>query len=159
MITDSGVASTYVHEPKEVTAGPPLDLPSAKLKWYELHSPGRPVPAEIAALAHRPFVNGAVDVQGLGFVILHRCGESFYFLIANTWRNENELWETVWFKDGDAMPEFAEFPRHTAKLPTYCVWELAIVGSERQSWIQYLRSGRGDDAAGTWLRELHSGPA
>ena len=26
----------------------------------------------------------------LGFVILHRCGESFYFLIVSTWRNDNE---------------------------------------------------------------------
>ena len=37
----------------------------------------------------------------LGFVVLHRCGESFYFLLVCTWRNENELWETVWAKDGD----------------------------------------------------------
>ena len=33
--------------------------------------------------------------------ILHRCGEDFYFLLVCTWRNENELWETVWAKNGD----------------------------------------------------------
>ena len=129
MIADRGVAADYVHAPKQVTAGAPLELPAARLKWYELHSPDRPVPGDIAALARVPLANGAIDAQGLGFVILHRCGESFYFLITGTWRNENELWETVWFKDGDAMQAFAEFPRRTAKLPTFCVWELAIVAS------------------------------
>ena len=43
----------------------------------------------------------------LGFVILHRCGEDFYFLLISTWRNENELWETVWAKAGEASPRSA----------------------------------------------------
>ncbi len=119
MITDYGVASAYVHEPKDVAAGSALELPAATLKWYELHSAGQPVPAQIAALARTPLANGTLDARGLGFVILHRCGESFYFLIVATWQNENELWETVWFKDGDTMPGFAEFPRHTARHPTF----------------------------------------
>ena len=42
-------------------------------------------------------------------VVLHRCGSDFYFLIVCTWRNENELWQTVWYKDGDRMDAFAPF--------------------------------------------------
>ena len=51
---------------------------------------------------------GTLELSGeLGFAILHRCGESFYFLLVSTWRNENELWETVWAKDGDDEAAFA----------------------------------------------------
>ena len=51
-------------------------------------------------------MGGAIELEGLGFVILHRCGEGFYFLLACTWAGNNELWETVWAKDGDADPTF-----------------------------------------------------
>src|SRR5438128_599716 len=68
---------------------------------------------------------------GLGFVILHRCGESFYFLIVCTWRNSNELWQTVFYKDGEAMKEFALYPRDGEHKPTLCVWELVPVGHEQ----------------------------
>ena len=64
------------------------------------------MPLALQALARRNLRDaaraGALGRLGeLGFVILHRCGESFYFLLVCTWRNENELWETVWAKDGD----------------------------------------------------------
>ena len=77
------------------------------LKWYEIAPADEPVPRPIRALARgsrgarRSASSIALDEE-LGFVILHRCGESFYFLLVSTWRNDNELWETVWAKDGDA---------------------------------------------------------
>ena len=156
---ESGVAPSYRHVPKHVSPGDPLELPAALLKWYEVHALDRPVPLEISRLAREAFEHGALSVKGLGFVVLHRCGESFYFLIANTWRNENELWETVWYKDGDAMSAFAEFPRPTARLPTYCVWELVPVWSEQQSWVRFLLSKRDAEAANRWLHELYQGTA
>jgi len=97
-----GVNPAYRHVPKRVTAGQPVTLSLALLKWYELFPVDRPVPEEISRAARRA-VESDVKVEGLGFVVLHRCGGDFYFLITNTWRNENELWETVWYKDGDAM--------------------------------------------------------
>src|SRR3546814_4391337 len=42
------------------------------------------------------------------FVILHRCGADFYFLLVSVWRGSNELWEAVWYQHGD-MPAFAPF--------------------------------------------------
>lgn len=160
-VLESGiaVASTYRHVTKHVSAGAPLELPGAILKWYEVHSADRPVPREISALARKVFERGAVKAEGLGFVVLHRCGDSFYFLIANTWRNENEIWETVFYKDGDAMQEFAEFPRHLPHVPTYCVWELVPVWHEQQSWVRFLRSNRDSDAADRWLRDVYQGTA
>ena len=153
------VAPAYRHVPKHVSPGEPLALPAAILKWYELHPVDRPVPPDVSRLARNAFVDGGLAVSGMGFVVLHRCGDSFYFLIANTWSNENEMWETVWYKDGDAMTAFAEFPRQLPHLPTYCVWELVPVWSEQQSWVRFLRSGRDAEAAHRWLRETYEGAA
>jgi hypothetical protein len=61
--------------------------------------------------------------------VLHRCGASFYFLIASTWRNENELWETVWYR------------------------------REQQAWVRFLQSERDAEAADRWLHDVYRGPA
>ena len=86
--------------------------------------------------------------SSLGFVVLHRCGESFYFLLVSTWQNDNELWETVWAKDGEDDPEFHPWPLEGTHRPTFCVWELGAVAHERLAWSAYLLSER-DDARGT----------
>jgi len=153
-----GVNPAYRHVPKRVTAGQPVTLSLALLKWYELFPVDRPVPEEISRAARRA-VESDVKVEGLGFVVLHRCGGDFYFLITNTWRNENELWETVWYKDGDAMAEFAPFPRHLPHLPTYCVWELVPVWKEKEAWERFLETDRGEAAASRWLGEVYEGSA
>jgi hypothetical protein len=92
-------------------------------------------------------------------VILHRCGAAFYFLIVCTWRNSNEMWQTVFYKDGDAMREFALFPREGEHKPTLCVWELVPVWHEQQAWERFLRSPRDTAAAAAWFADRLSGPA
>ena len=154
-----GVAQGYRHAPKQVVSSEPMRLPSAILKWYELFSEGHPAPESISRLAKKPIVDGALEVRGLGLVILHRCGDAFYFLIVATWRNENELWQTVWYKDGDAMAEFKPFPREDAHKPTYCVWELVPVWHEQRAWKRFLMSGRDTRAAQVWLADVFSGAA
>jgi hypothetical protein len=84
----------------------------------------------------------SLSTDDLGFVILHRCGESFYFLIVATWRNDNELWETVWAKNGESEVPSAVAARGTHR-PTFCVWELGAVWHEQQAWSRFLRSSRG----------------
>jgi hypothetical protein len=159
LATDPGVAPSYRHGPKRATPGEPLALPGALLKWYGLHPGDRPVPGEITRLARAKLATTPLEASGLGFVILHRCGEDFYFLIVNTWRQSNELWETVFCKDGDAMPDFAPFPRDGAHKPAYCVWELVPVWHEQQAWERFLTSPRDEAAAEAWLGDRCSGPA
>ena len=118
-----------------------------------------PLARLLAALAHEPIVAAALSASGFGFVILHRCGNDFYFLIVCTWRNENELWETVWYKDGDKMQKFAPFPRRATHLPTYCVWELVPVWHVQQAWTRFLRSNRDEAAAQRWLADEYRGSA
>ena len=154
-----GVASTYRHEPKQVCHGEPVAKSSCMLKWYEVFHAGTPVSDDIRALARAPIEDGRIGVDGFGFVVLHRCGKGFYFLVVITWRNENELWETIWYKDGESMREFEELPRVGTHKVTLCVWELAPVWHERQSWVSFLSSKRDLAAAEQWLSDLYGGVA
>ncbi|MGI8898023.1 MAG: hypothetical protein ACR2IB_06460 [Pyrinomonadaceae bacterium] len=157
--TDSGIDESYRHITKSVTPGESLELTEATIKWYEVYPQNRPAPDEIKRLARACLNTRTPGIPGLGFALLHRCGQDFYFLIVCTWRNNNELWETVFYKDGSAMSEFAPFPREGSHKPTLCVWELVPVWHEQQAWVRFLNSPRDEAAAQRWLRDLYAGDA
>lgn len=156
---DLGVGSEYLHIPKRVTPGEAIEPPGAALKWYAIHPDDRSVPNEITELARSYLVKTPLEARGLGFVLLHRCGSDFYFLIVCTWRGSNEVWETVFYKDGDAMVDFALFPREKIHKPTFCVWELAPVWHEQQAWVRFLQSARDEAAAQVWIGDRYAGVA
>lgn len=156
---DLGVADNYAHGPKRSIPGEAVEANDAILKWYKLASEDRGVPDEIDRLARSYVHKTPLEAKGFGFVILHRCGESFYFLIVSTWRGNNEVWETVFYKNGDAMADFALWPREAMHKPTFCVWELAPVWHETKAWERFLQSRRDQAAAQVWLADLYSGPA
>ena len=157
----SAVQAGYRHLTKAITPAPCIELGESSLKWYDIAPADEPVPGPIRALA-RGSLRGAADSgaialdDDLGFVILHRCGESFYFLLVSTWRNDNELWETVWAKDGDASG-FHPWPLAGEHRPTFCVWELGAVCHEQQAWSRFLRSERGAAARVAYLRDTFEG--
>jgi hypothetical protein len=91
--------------------------------------------------------------------ILHRCGSDFYFLVVNTWRGNNEVWETVFYKDGATMADFAPFPRERMHKPTFCVSELAPVWPGKEAWLRFLKSARDATAAQAWLGDCYAGAA
>jgi hypothetical protein len=157
--TDSGIEPGYRHIGKRFTPGDPMEVPGALLKWYGLYPDDRPVPDEITDLARAYLAANPLEARGLGFVVLHRCGKDFYFLIVCTWRNSNELWTTVFYKDGDAMQDFAPFPREAAHKPAFCVWELVPVWHEQQAWVRFLTSSRNEAAAQAWLADVSAGSA
>jgi hypothetical protein len=157
----SAVQSGYRHATKTVEPALLIALGDSWLKWYDIAPAEEPVPAPIRALA-RGTLRGAVDSgaieldDDLGFVILHRCGEGFYFLLVSTWRNDNELWETVWAKPDDARG-FEPWPQEGTHRPTFCVWELGAVCHEQRAWTRYLRSARDADARDAYLRDTYAG--
>jgi hypothetical protein len=157
--TDSGVDAKYVHISKRVTPIDPLEPDGAVLKWYGIYAEDQPIPEELTRLARHRLTREALDAAGMGFVLLHRCGVDFYFLIVCTWRGSNEIWETVFYKDGDAMSDFALFPRDGVHKPAFCVWELVPVWHEQQAWARFLLSARDEPAAQTWLYDCYSGIA
>ena len=156
---DLGVSREYQHGPKRVTPGEMIEPLGVVLKWYGLHAEDRPVPDEITRLARSYLAKTPLEARGLGFVTLHRCGNDFYFLIVCTWRGSNEVWETVFYKDGDAMTDFALFPREKMHKPTFCVWELAPVWHEQEAWVRFLQSARDEAAGQAWLGDCYAGPA
>ena len=124
------------------------------LKWYDIAPADEPVPPDVQVLARGSLraageSGRSASTDDLGFVILHRCGESFYFLLVSTWRNDNELWETVWAKNGDDDVTFRPWPLEGTHRPTFCVWELGAVWHEQQAWSRFLRSPRGPAARKT----------
>ena len=93
----------------------------------------------------------------VGFVVLHRCENDFYFLIVSTWRGNNELWESVYYKQDAATPGFSLFPREGRHKGAYCVWELGPVWHEQQAWVRFLTSSRDAAAQQAYLDDRFAG--
>jgi hypothetical protein len=162
VLEQASVAPGDRHGEKFARAEPSLRLGDTVLKWYDVAPDDASVPLAIRAVARRSLRDAfRADELGtlgeLGFVILHRCGEDFYFLLVCTWRNENELWETVWAKNGDGDALFRPWTIEGVHRPTFCVWELGAVCREREAWTRYLRSPRDEAARHAYLRDCYDG--
>ncbi|MGB2913712.1 MAG: hypothetical protein WBB81_09160, partial [Pyrinomonadaceae bacterium] len=90
---------------------------------------------------------------------LHRCGEAFYFLLVSTWKNGNELWESVYAKQNDGQADFAEFHLESPHHATFCVWELAAVWHEQQAWRRFLLSDQTESSRAEYLADHYRGQA
>lgn len=158
-----GTVEGYSHYPKTVTPRSPVPAGGGLLKWYDIAEEATPVTRETCALAQRflaaETAAGRLNVKGeLGFVILHRCGGDFHFLLVSSWRNANEMWETVYAKTAKA-PDFSLFALPGPHRATFCVWELAAVNHERQAFSRYLYSTRDDAAKREYLTDSYQGEA
>ena len=155
------IPSEYKHVPKIAVPGEDILLPDGYLKWYDVRVEHAMIPDEVRAEA-RAFLqseseSGRLKLDGdLGFVIFHLCGESFYFLIVCTWRNQNEMWETLYAQDLQHGGGFSLVPQGT-HLEVICVWELGAVLHERQAWTEYLTSARDDEAKRAYLNSRFTG--
>jgi hypothetical protein len=157
------VESGYRHVPKWSTPGPLLTAGSSRLKWYDVARRDTPVPDHVRTIA-RDFI--ASDLgrsehefdRDVGFAVLHRCGagNDFYFLPVCTWRNSNELWESVYYKDA-AMHDFAPFIQTGHHRGTLCVWELGPVIHEQKAWVRFLQSPRSEADLSAYLASTHAG--
>jgi hypothetical protein len=142
------VPQGYQYYEKLIRAGQDLSLPTAYLKWYDIY----PADAEITPeqdAETRAYLAAEVEklkFEGdLGFVILHRAG-SFLLLMLMTWRNTNEIWESVHFKDLNGTDGYVPGTFNSEHRGTFCVWELEAVWHERHAWVRFLSSER-DEAA------------
>lgn len=137
----------YQHSSKLVSTAPLVEVSGGRLKWYDISVAEEPVPDAVRSLAvaflQREAHEGRLELDGdVGFVVLHRCGHGFYFLLVSTWRGSNELWESVYAKQNDEQVNFSAFPREGRHRATFCVWELGAVWHEQQAWVRFLRTSR-----------------
>ena len=141
------VPEGYQYYDKLSTPAQDVSLPNAYLKWYDLYPTDALITTEQRAEG-RAFVAAEVARlkidNELGFVIFHRAGK-YLLLMIMTWRNTNEIWESVYWKEADDATDYRlnEYP--TTHRGTFCVWELMVVWHERQAWVRFLSSKR--DAA------------
>lgn len=154
------VTESYRHGPKQAAPGELLRLSGSRLKWYGIARPGVELTdalvAEGRAHLHAEAEAGRLAVhRDVGFVLLHHC-TSVAFLIVCVWRNDNELWKTVYIKDLPGDGEFEE-QVYRGLGAMLCVWELGVVGHEQQAWTRYLCSARDDDALETYLEDRFEG--
>lgn len=132
---------------------------NSHLKWYDIARNDQSIGASVRDLA-RKFVDEQASLTGipnrneLGFVLLHRCGEGFYFLMLCTWRDANELWKTVYYFDTKKMTGFAPFPQDEPHKGTFCVWEMNVVAHEAVAWTQYLMSERRQEDEDAYLSKI-----
>jgi len=150
------VTAAYRHYKKTIHSLGVIDPTNSRLKWYDIARGKKPIDQAIRNLA-QDFLSRQTESVGvpaakeLGFVLLHRCGQDFYFLGLCTWRKNNELWKKVFCLDTKKMEDFALFLQDNEDRDTFCVWELAVVAHETQAWTTYLLSGRTSEDADTYM--------
>ena len=142
------VPEEYLYAEKLVTPEEDLNLSTAYFKWYDIRPPEIEIsPVQIAE--SRAFVKAEAErlnLQGeLGFVLLHRAGPVLLLLLT-TWRNTNEIWESVYVKEVAQAEGYQPLLFEGNHRGTYCVWELGPVWHERNAWVRFLSSKR-DEAA------------
>lgn len=156
---NAAVSPSYIHYDKFIEPAEGLVVSNTRLKWYNLARGEEPVPGETYDLAREALKRTEHSELGhLGFVILHRCERDIYFLLVNSWRNEKEIWETVYAKRGDDA-DFTLFPFSGQHRGTFCVWELAAVCHEQQAWRRFLMSARSSGDSDNYLRDVYRGKA
>lgn len=74
------------------------------------------------------------EVYGLGFIIVH-IGKNSNFVLLDWWCNENELSQLVFTSD-KKNPESLK-PISQSQVIA-CVWDLAVIGHERQAWVHHI---------------------
>jgi hypothetical protein len=154
------VAPEYRHRQKFVKPGDALITPKVYLKWYDIYREEMPISPQLVHEA-RSFLlseleTGKLPLENeLGFLIHHQCS-NVYILYVCTWRNENEVWETIYFKDLTDGGDFQLLERGSTA-PTYCVWVLGAVWHEQQAWTHYLYSQRDDAAKYAYLQDQMTG--
>jgi hypothetical protein len=136
------------------------NLSGWRLKRYSLNVTDAPVALgfltsalEIASAA-LPLPPVTDDRYGVGILIAHQGHEGRYVLV-QWWSYGSILCQNIFMSppSGDApfrpMGEFDE-------AATLCVWELAIVGQERQAWITHMMQPAANYDA--YLMDGYTGP-
>jgi hypothetical protein len=156
------VSAQYQHIPKDIATRDDFVIPVAHLKWYDIARAAVSIPDHIDAEA-REFLRSEVAnsrlslAADLGFVINHLSGDSVYLLLVCTWRNNNEMWESLYYKDTRAGGPFRQVPQGGHR-GVMCVWEFGAIAHEHQAWTRYLYTARDEQAKRNYLADKYSGP-
>lgn len=118
-----------------------------RMKIYGIAS-GRSRPESVYVDRAKELAAGLLDAAtghyAVGFIGVHQ-GKTAHFIFVDWWANENELNHHVFIS---SLDDPMVFTNATATGVMACVWDLAVIGHERQAWIEtVLEPGGGDDFA------------
>lgn len=144
---------------KEIYPGELLHVPGATFKWYDIRLAELPATPEVSEEA-REFIRAEVDAgrlefrNELGYVLLHLDGSKFFMLVC-VWRNQDSLWQGLYFKDQEG---FQLYPVKPGLLrATQSVVEMDATTHERNGWSRYLQSAHDAAAKQAYLDDLCTG--
>ncbi len=154
------VSANYNHSDKQVQPASPLVGDGIYLKWYLVYPPARPF-ADADIRQAQAFVQQEIECGQLalknqiGFVVQHRCASVDIFYVCS-WRNDNEVWETLYTKAIDETGEFQQVQRDFTT-GTFCVWVIPVVAHEQKAWRRFLVSARDEAAQRAYARDQLAG--
>jgi hypothetical protein len=165
-IESNSFTPDYEHHQRRVAPGPDLILSDSRLKWYQIHRPDVEIPNDLVEESRR-FIREEIEggrlqiANEFGFVMLHLGDEpasrnTFAMLFVCTWRNNNELWRTLYTRTLRSNQGFERYV-DDGHVGGFCVWELVPVWHERQAWSRLLYSSRDEAARDVYLDDLIEG--
>lgn len=130
-----------------------------RIKLYAIAESDVPVGAAWLGLARAlaretlPTDAGAAGRHGAAFVTVH-VARMFNQIIVDWWERDNELRHRVFKAAPDAPTAFREI---TASGEAFCVWELAVIGFEREAWVETVLENPSGPDVGDYLRRQLDG--
>lgn len=76
----------------------------------------------------------AENRYGIGFLYAHQGRDGHGFASVNWWAKENELFHFQYEAPADSVDDLR--PIEETGGSTACVWDLAVMGHEREAWVQ-----------------------
>jgi hypothetical protein len=134
------------YEPREIRFAGSRGRGGWRLKLYTVRYGARPIdwdgfePALRLAEEALPEPDPGRGRPGLGFLIAHQGRTGDYTVLA-WWDRENELPLRVWVRRKPTEPW-----RPAGDGESVCVWDLEIIGAERQAWVDTMLRRGGPDA-------------
>lgn len=89
---------------------------------------------------------------GVGYAGIHS-GRDADFLFLDWWADENELHHRVWRAD----PGSIDFTSMSDSGPVACVWDLFVIGFERQAWLDHVLASPVGPDLDAWLDKRFEG--
>jgi hypothetical protein len=139
------IADMESYEPRPIRFHRLRDVGGWRLKVYTIAYGAMPIDwdafepamAMVDSALPRPAV--AAGRQGVGFVIAHQ-GRTALYCVLGWWDNENELPLRVFVRALESGSEW-----RTARGPeSVCVWDLQIIGFERDAYVATMLAGDTD---------------
>lgn len=147
------------YQPRPIRMNEYWQLADWRMKLYTITQQLPPVNAEWITIAKQlaeerlPLMAVTDSTYGLGFIIVHQTRRDVFINI-DWWAWENELIHHAYTAPLQHPDQF-QYVTPTGR--TACVWELAVIGHERQAWVDcILANPNGPDTQAYLQRQLNA---